>query len=355
MLRAELVASLNNVKAAIVKANLYAKLEAILTQPRGKAEALAAFLLPSMTDYLYLSRNYSPSEQKITQILQISDLEDIDWWVRIFSPADDKFEMVNGQLHRVYFNINSANGMISQIVNLLARDTDPPGDGIIKNIIHGTDLPGRLILTLPETEGKHSSPSRVTRAIDAITTMYEAIASLLGRSESDLIIASCDSGSDKLFDFAGLSDVIEKVKEIIESVWDRAIFHREKKISESLDLITKSLPLFSQIAELENDQKLAPEHAEMIRRKITSGVAGFLETGSLIPEIKTRTFFDPNKILAPQATLLLPAPTADNTKDVNKEEPNGTTQNTDDELRDASPKERAQLEVMLRKMREELE
>ena len=79
-------------------------------------------------------------------------------------------------------------------------------------------------------------------------------------------------------------------------------------MSESLDLITKSLPLFSQIAELENDGKMAPEHAEIIRRKITSGVIGFLETGSLIPEIKARTYFDPIALLAPQETLLLPSP-----------------------------------------------
>ena len=337
----------------MANANLATIFEGVLRElprVRESKNGLASALVPSMANYLISAGNYSESERGITKIIGLSELEDTAWWIRILSAGDD-LSVIHGQLGAMYSSILAANSAISRFAHLLVRDTDPPEDAIVKNIMGGTELVGRLILTLPEVKGKHSSPSRVTKAIDSVTSMYEGVAVLLNRSESDLIIASCDSGSDKIFDFAGLSDVVEKVKEIIESVWDRVVFHRERKTSESLDLIAKGLPLFEQLAELENDQKLAPEHAQLIRNKITQGVVGFLETGSFIPELKKRMFVDPAKILAPQERLLLPPPGEHTDEGSGEVISQKSDPDMNDLLKGTSPEERAQLEETLRKMR----
>jgi hypothetical protein len=173
----------------------------------------------------------------------------------------------------------------------------------------------------------------------------------LSRAESDLIVTACDSGSDKLFDFAGLADVVQKIKEIIESVWDRAIFHRERKLSERLELISKSLPIVEQISALQNNGNIAPELAENIRRKITSGVIGFLETGCLIPEIQAQTSFDPVKILPPQEILLLAPPGSVSPEDKKRENSSNLDHPTDDPLTTVTPEERARLEAILKNIR----
>jgi hypothetical protein len=117
----------------------------------------------------------------------------------------------------------------------------------------------------------------------------------------------------------------------------------------SYELISKSLPLFDQIGELEQNQKIAPELAEIIRRKITSGIAGFLETGCLIPEIKPRVAFDPVHLLAAKETLLLPAP--EKSPKGGPSAAAGAVSNDGDERRNLSAEDQAQLEAILRKMR----
>jgi hypothetical protein len=47
--------------------------------------------------------------------------------------------------------------------------------------------------------------------LEAIETLYEAVVILDdGPSASDLLIVSCDSGSDKVFDVTGISRILEK-------------------------------------------------------------------------------------------------------------------------------------------------
>jgi len=135
--------------------------------------------------------------------------------------------------------------------------------------------------------------------------LYDSCGTVKKQSSSDLAILACDSGSDKAFDFLGAAKIIEMVKEIILSFWDRVVFFREKKQSERLKLVAESLPIIDEIGSLESQQKLSREQAELLRRNIIKGTNKFISVGAVIPEIEETTVYEPRKLLKPEPKLLI--------------------------------------------------
>jgi hypothetical protein len=196
---------------------------------------------------------------------------------------------------------------LPQVIMLLKRDSDPDISAMKAEVYAGGVRPGHLTLILPEDGNKFSSPLRVTQAIESIAILYEAFAELGVHSTTDLVVKSCDSGQDKVFEFQGLVDLIEKVKELLLDLWDNVIYYREKRFAERLDLTAKHLPILAEIAALEEKNQLQKERAELLRRKFTTGATKFFETGSSIPEMTRHSNYVPRQLLSPKETLLLPA------------------------------------------------
>ena len=119
------------------------------------------------------------------------------------------------------------------------------------------DLKGKEILTviLTEEDRNFSSPERITVILDSISKLYSAVAELKGLKAGDLSVLSCDSGSDKSFDFLGAGKVISEVRLLIMDIWDRRVAHKNKNTTEFIDIISKSLPV---IGEINNQKKMAP-------------------------------------------------------------------------------------------------
>jgi hypothetical protein len=126
--------------------------------------------------------------------------------------------------------------------------------------------------------------------------------------DNTLALRTCDSGSDKSFDFTGLPQVIEQVKNVVFGIIDRVIFFREMKYSERVKCVAESLPVLDQIAQMSASKKLSPEQAELLRRDLINGATKFLETGSLIPEIKDQSRYEPSALLQTSPTLLIEGP-----------------------------------------------
>jgi hypothetical protein len=150
----------------------------------------------------------------------------------------------------------------------------------------------------------------VTSAIESIVLLYEAFGELSVQSSTDLVIKSLDSGVDKMLEFQGLPDLVDRVKELLLDLWDNVIYYREKRFAERLDLASKNLPILAEIAGLEEKSQLQPERAELLRRKFTQGANKFFETGSSIPEMNKFSNYVPRQLLSPKETLLLQASVA---------------------------------------------
>jgi hypothetical protein len=82
------------------------------------------------------------------------------------------------------------------------------------------------------------------------------------------------------------------------------VFYREHKLSERIDLIAKSLPIIDQIGALQTENKIGPEQAEILRRKVISGVCNFISAGAIIPEFEHRSNHSPRLLMTPEQKLL---------------------------------------------------
>ena len=101
---------------------------------------------------------------------------------------------------------------LPQVIALLRRDSDPDLVTLKSTSYASGARPGHLLLILPEDGGKFSSPQRLASAIESVNILYEAFAELNVQSSTDLVVKSCDSGLDKVFEFHGLPDIMAKVK-----------------------------------------------------------------------------------------------------------------------------------------------
>ncbi|MEW8383370.1 MAG: hypothetical protein AB2704_16075, partial [Candidatus Thiodiazotropha taylori] len=169
------------------------------------------------------------------------------------------------------------------------------------------ELKGKSLISVlvVEDKGQFSSPKRLTYALDAISNLYSVFAIIEGEGANDLIVLACDSGSDKSFDFLGLAKLTEQVKETIIAIWDRRVFYRQRHVSESLSLISESLPIIEKISELKESGKLEPEQAELLKRQAIAGATQFIEAGAIIPELEGVSSHSPKQLLKPEPKLLV--------------------------------------------------
>jgi hypothetical protein len=313
MLRTEIMQGLAHLLAAVEDSNALDVVERVYRElTRQSGEVKLTEVLESYQKFLLAYSRFSAPERQLMKTLDIHEFAEAEWWSVVIGAASgagktqDAATTIGHPLYRLRF----ASEYLPHVIALLKRDTDPDTATLKTSLYAGGERPGHLLLILPEDGGKFSSPARIAAAIESIAILYEAFAELNVQSTTDLVVKSCDSGLDKVFEFQGLVPLIEKVKELLLDLWDNVIYYREKKFSERLELTAKHLPVLADIAALEEKNQLQKERAELLRRKFTSGANKFFETGSSIPEMAQHATQSPRALLSPKETLLLAARSA---------------------------------------------
>jgi hypothetical protein len=299
LLRSEIVRGLNSLLAALETSRVPAIVEGVYrdlarspaeTKTLEVVEAYQAFLLAYNT-------RFTGIERQVMHALDIAEFADSEWWTMVIlaSTPGQKGAEASSSIGRPLYRLRFVIDYLPSVVSLLAHRTD--------------DLPGhaRLLVVLPEEPGRRSSPARVVASLEAVTALYEALADLAGQPSSDLVLVSCDAGSDKLFEFAGLAPVIDAVRATLLEVWRNAIYYRDRRFDDRLDLIARGLPLLAELSAREEAGSIAKEQAELLKRKVLSGATKFIESGSSIPEMSELSLFVPREVLAPKEALLLEA------------------------------------------------
>ena len=311
MLRTEIMRGLANLLTTVEDSQVLDVVERVyreLTRQSGEVrvtevlEAYQKFLLA------YNSR-FTTVERNLMRTLEIHEFAEAEWWSVVIGAASGagKTQEAAASIGHPLYRLRFVADYLPQVIALLRRDSDPDLAALKATAYAGGQRSGHLLLILPEEGGKFSSPQRLSASIDAVCILYEAFAELNVQSSTDLVVKSCDSGLDKIFEFQGLPDIIAKVKELLLDLWDNVIYYREKRFAERLDLTAKHLPILADIGALEEKKQIQKERAELLRRKFTSGATKFFETGSSIPEMAQHSSYVPRTLLAPKETLLLPA------------------------------------------------
>jgi hypothetical protein len=256
-------------------------------------------LLRALKSYSIRAHNFSPVARELSDIFSLTRFEDPAYWANLVATQGRM------SVSRSLDVINFATRFLPKIADMIQQEPLRVITESSKNEDKIFADKRVLSIIVIEDKNRFSSPTRLIEVLQSVSDLYEACAIKLEMSANDLSVIACDSGSDKSFDFLGAAKVIECVKEIILSLWDRIVFFREKQLSQRIDLIAEALPVIDQIGNLERENKLGREQAEILRRKILGGVSKFIESGAMIPEIEGRTHFNPRSLMAPEPKLLV--------------------------------------------------
>jgi hypothetical protein len=288
MRRAELLEASRNVLNALTASKVRAALLSMITQRHQGKENLAwGPILSAMTNYAVMASRFGANERQVITLLGLTILEGPILWQP--ESREDKKET----LVQVYNAVRYTEEYLVRFLDLIKQSAD--------------DAPGqdtRLRVILIEEEGNASTPERLIKVFEGVKELYEVCATLRDEPHHSLIVAACDSGSDKSFDFLGIAKVVQALKELIVSMWDRIAFFPEQKAEARLGLLAKSLPVLEEIHHLRETGALDAGQAEQLKRKAVSGVVKFVEAGVTTPEINARTIFNPRQILAPDVKQL---------------------------------------------------
>jgi len=299
LLRSDIVRGLANLLQALDKSRVPLIVEGVYRDlARAPGETKTIDVLQSYQSFMMAYNTaFSDAERRVMSTLDIAEFADNEWWTMLImaSSPGPKAPEASSSIGRPLYRLRFVIDYLPTVIALLDQKLN--------------DVPAanRLVVVLPEEGGRRSSPARAVASIQAVITLYEAFADIGGLPNSDLVLLSLDSGDDKVVEFAGLPELVEKVRGTLLEIWRNAIYFRERKFDERLDLIAKSLPILAELNTLEDQGQIAKEKAELLRRDILEGATLFIESGSSIPEMSDLSLYVPRQVLAPKETLLLSA------------------------------------------------
>lgn len=306
-------------------------------------ERLNYELFDCIKDFISGYSKFNEAERKISKILGLSNILDPQFATTLIT---NEPLVVIKLRDIVIFTLEYLPRLSALISQEYVDDISTPEDSLPK-FLQGKKL---LTVIILEEEERLSIPGRLIEVLDSVSLLYEVCVTMEGLPVGDLSVLACDSGSDKSFDFVGIAKAIEMVKDIILSFWDLVVFYREKKMSERLNLIAKSLPILDEIGLLLKNGRISAEQAELMRRNIVKGTNKFISAGATIPEMETKSNYSPRKLMAPEPKLLsapaIETTESDTQKDKTKSE---ESRGGKLELEKLSPQDKNELLELLKK------
>lgn len=269
---------------------------------RGDSTKDKSLPLKVMMAYLDAFRQFGQTERTVVAICDLEMLHDADFWTMIMINDDPR----TPEVYTIYQSVRFALDQLPKLVELLATESDDlVRDSKATRKAAGNDRAFEVLSAIVIEEDKKSTAQRLILVFESIQGLYSASAQLLGEGDADLCLVSCDSGSDKVFDFFGLAKVVQCVKEILVSYWDKVVYFRENKTGRQLELMAQSLPIIERISEMRENGSIEREKAELLKRQVISSVTKFAEAGVTIPEIDQHTSFNPRQLMRPAPKLLV--------------------------------------------------
>jgi len=303
MLRIEIFNSLLKIQKTLEETQIHKYFERVDTEPLG-TEVIAE-------DYQKISLMFSGLSDLDRQILQqfaLHELNSPKLWGRIFSSAitqtkDALFTEFNAVSDGLYY----FREYLPVVIRLFRQDSldSVAIDAALKTSYVQVVDNSILTIVLPEQELVKSRPERLIDALESVNTFYKTITSLNNAHDKDLEVLSLDSGRDKAIDLRGREKTIVAVKGWIMELWDISIFFRERRMTEGIDWVLKTLKVYQQAVHYDEAGRMGPEQAYMVKKSILDASNKFLATGAITPEIEKLPSYDRAKALAFERKLLV--------------------------------------------------
>ena len=258
-------------------------------------------LLHSFQLYTLAADHFNEAGKEVAKRLGLDALLSSEFWGRaLFRTTEGP---TDPSVIEIYQGVVFIQNGLPHLLSVLEQETDT------LNARDGDKKKSSPVLTvlLPEKGNQHSNPQRIADLMLAVSSIYEGLAVMKRQSETTLSVVSCDSGSDKSFDFLGVTNLVEDLKETLLGLWDRVVFYRELQMGQRLELVAQSLPVLEKVKTLQESGSLETEQADLVRRRIIDGCTKFLNCGAVIPEMEERSHFNPRLLMSPEPKLLTEA------------------------------------------------
>ena len=257
-------------------------------------------LFNALNEYTIKASTFSSVAKKISKIFKLDKLSNANLWATMLTDESNYIFTIRSILIDV-------KTFLPSIIELLENETihEMENSSDEKNLKYKDKA--RLSIVISEPDNRFSTPERLVEVLQSVNLLYEVCSIINNHTRNDLSVIACDSGSDKSFDFLGAAQIIECVKELIITLWDRVVFFRERKHHERLTLIAESLPIIDTIGKLEKEEKMSREQAEILRRKVLEGSGKFINSGAIIPEMEKESIHNPYLLMKPEPKLLTAA------------------------------------------------
>lgn len=255
-------------------------------------------LLTALREYGLRASRFTRPARALADTLGLTPLESADTWSLLIA-AERRAQEAFAFAERVRF----ATGYLPKVAALLQQSGVRALDAARRGESAGVAL---LTVQVIEAPRRFSTPTRLATLLESLDLLYSACAVLEGAEPNGLSVVACDSGSDKTFELMGAAPVIEAVRALLVSVWDRVVFHREVPVPQRYRLAAESLPVLARVKDAQAEGSISPEQAELLRRRIVEGTGRFLAAGATIPDLQERAYANPRTLMAPAPRLLAP-------------------------------------------------
>lgn len=303
MLRSEIIAGTERLLLALKDAKVSEVISTLLKR-EGKIEEKD--ILECYTAFVRRKEQFSDVEATLMKIFELNFLLDYEFWVFLIST--EKGQLRSPVVYEKYNSLKFAMEYVPKIVSLLRRSYDDmPIKAATEYSGEASSGFSKLRVFLHEDE-QISTPKRLAITLEAIDDFYHVLKEVEDTNAEELRVISCDSGSDKAFDFLGAAKIIECVKDLIICLWDKVVYYRENQTGRRLELVTQSLPIIDKIDGLCEEGKLEAEKAELLKRQVTEAVGNFLKSGATILEMDMHAVQSPKILMRAERKLLSPYP-----------------------------------------------
>ena len=257
--------------------------------PRMAMEAMTVF-----QKYSVAASSFGTTENKVIEMFNLDVVGEPEFWTTLMFGHSPGLQQ-KADLATLGFS------QIKKLQGLLAPEEVMPPGAPPKGAGRTVE---KLSILVIEEKGHLSRPARLVNVLQGVTSLYDTHALLLDLPLDSLLVAACDSGSDKAFDFLGVAKAIQAVKDTILSLWDRVVFFRERKLVVQLQLVAEALPVLAEISSLAERKAIGPEQAEILRRQVITGASQLVEAGAIMPDLTTGHLRGIRALAAPEPKLL---------------------------------------------------
>lgn len=330
MRRETLINALSRIRSDLIECQFVELFQMFIDSRRASKEdgQIPSSLFSSFQKYIEKTSSYSSTENYILDVLELKDLKSSEWWHRFaISPEPSIYWIMSN-------NVNFAINHIPKLIKLFhQKGVEEAVSAENLTAINREDLESFSVIIIEE-EDENSRPERLIQCLNSVSLIYSAISEIKNINSSSLVVLSCDSGSDKSFDFLGVADVVREVRKCFAGIFSYRLLNRQVQASANIELVAQALPVISEIEIMRKNGALTGEQADRLRHNLLKGAGQFLDCGAVTSDMDDQLAV-PRLVMRPEPKLLSGPVAPESTEGSHSKVDTGDTAKSPEQLTDA--------------------